>query len=141
MIQKAKTRYTLVTIVKRAVNYKPIRSMLAIALVLASLCSPIQGAVSISYEADSGGEFVSISEDYDVDDTVTVTEKTDIRFGSISVNQERMVEGTGEANLKQTTSGKSVENKDQDYVATNDINTSGTIDARTATSATGTTRT
>jgi len=108
---------------------------MATAVLVLSLLSPFAGAVTISYTADSGGESVSISESYDVDNTVTVKESTDIGFGNLQVDQERTAKGTGEADLKQTISGKSVDGVG--YVAENDIKSESTIDARTFTSVTG----
>ena len=110
--------------------------IMATAVLVPCLLSPIVGAVTISYTADSGGESVSISENYVVDNTVTVKESTDISFGNLQVDQERTVEGTGNADLKQTITGKPEE--ETGYSVENDITfkCNGTIDAETYTVAT-----
>jgi len=110
---------------------------MATAALVLCLLSPFAGAVTISYSADSGGESVSINENYDVDNTVTVKETTDISFGNLQVDQERTAEGTGKADLKQTITGKAADGTQ--YTAGNVILTNGTIDAKTYTSATGST--
>ena len=46
------------------------------AVLVLCFLSPFAGAITISYSADSGGESVSLSENYDVDNTVTVKEST-----------------------------------------------------------------
>ena len=68
-------------------------AIMATTLLVLSLLSPVTGVVSTSYAADSGGDSVSISESYDVDDTVTINETPDISV----VDQGRTAEGTGEA--------------------------------------------
>ncbi len=110
--------------------------MATAALVLCFL-SPFAGAVTISYTADSGGESVSINENYDVDNSVTVKETTDISFGNLQVDQERTAEGTGEADLEQTITCKTADGTQ--YTAENVILSNGTINAKTYTSATGNT--
>lgn len=62
---------------------------MATAVLVLSFLSPFTAAVTISYIADSGGESVSLSENYDVDNTVTVKERTDISFGNLQVDQEQ----------------------------------------------------
>ena len=109
--------------------------MMATAALVLCLLSPFAGAVTIGYTADSGGESVSINENYDIDNTVTVKESTDISFGNLKVDQERTVEGTGEADLKQTISGKTADGAQ--YTAENDILSDGTVDAETSSTATG----
>jgi fibro-slime domain-containing protein len=52
--------------------------IMATTLLVLSLLSPVAGAVSVSYAADSGGDSVSISESYDVDDTTAVEIKEDL---------------------------------------------------------------
>jgi hypothetical protein len=116
-------------------NKRSLALIMATAVLVLCLLSPFAGAVTICYTADSGGESVSINENYDIDNTVTVKESTEISFGNLQVDQERTAEGTGEADLKQTISGKSVDSAG--YVAENDILSEGTIDAKTHTSATG----
>jgi hypothetical protein len=120
-----------------SMNKRSLMLIMATAALVLCLLSPFAGAVAISYTAESGGESVSINENYDVDDSVTVKETTDISFGNLQVDQERTAEGTGEADLKQTISGKSVDGTG--YVAENDILSEGTINAKTYTSATGNT--
>lgn len=107
---------------------------MATAVLVLCFLSPFTGAVTISYTADSGGESVSISENYDVDNTVTVKESTDISFGNLQVDQKRTVEGTGNADLKQTITCKS--EAGTGYSVENDIQFNGTIDAETHTAAT-----
>ena len=85
-------------------------AIMATTLLVLSLLSPVAGAVGTSYAADSGGDSVSISESYDVDDTVTVTEtKNDIKSdgtidaGEMSTAQE--AEADGSASAAQETEG------------------------------------
>ena len=118
-------------------NKKSFALIMATAVLVLCLLSPFAGAVTISYTADSGGESVSISENYDVDNSVTVKETTDISFGNLQVDQERTAEGTGEADLEQTITGKTADGAQ--YTAENDILSEGTINAKTYTSATGNT--
>jgi hypothetical protein len=82
-------------------------AIMATTLLVLSLLSPFAGAVGISYAADSGGNSVSITESYD---------------------QERTIEGTGEAGMEQTITGKTMEGAN--YAAEDDINSNGTIDAK-----------
>jgi hypothetical protein len=56
-------------------------------------------AVTIRSEADSGGESVYFEESYDVDDSVTVIETTDVSFGSVHDDQERFI-SPGEVSIK-----------------------------------------
>ncbi|NAS88493.1 hypothetical protein C4E24_01965 [ANME-1 cluster archaeon AG-394-G21] len=118
-------------------NKRSLTLIMAIAALVLCLLSPFAGAVTISYSADSGGESVAISENYDIDNTVTVKESTDISFGNLQVDQERTAEGTGEAELEQTITGKTADGTQ--YTAENDILSNGTIGAKTYTSATGNT--
>jgi hypothetical protein len=118
-------------------NKRSFALIMATAALVLCLLSPFASAVTISYTADSGGESVSIDDNYDVDNSVTVKETTDISFGNLQVDQERTAEGTGEADLKQTISGKSVDGTG--YVAENVILSEGTINAKSSTSATANT--
>jgi len=118
-------------------NKRSFALIMATAALVLCLLSPFAGAVTIGYTADSGGESVSINENYDVDNSVTVKESTDISFGNLQVDQERTAEGTGEADLGQTITGKTADGAQ--YTAENDILSEGTIDAKTYTSATGNT--
>ncbi len=118
-------------------NKKSFALIMTTAVLVLCFLSPFAGAVTISYTADSGGESVSINENYDVDNTVTVKESTDISFGNLQVDQERTAEGTGEADLGQTITGKTADGTQ--YTAENGILSEGTINAKTYTSATGNT--
>ena len=113
-------------------------AIIVTALLVLSISSPIVSAVSINYEADSGGDYIYINENYEIDNTVTVTETTDLYFvGDLQVDQERTAEGTGKTDLEQTITGKPMEGAG--YVAENDIENDGMIDATTSTSATANT--
>jgi len=118
-------------------NKRSLTLIMATAALVLCLLSPFAGAVTIGYTADSGGESVSISENYDIDNTVTVKESTDISFGNLQVDQERTAEGTGEADLEQTITGKTADGTQ--YTAENVILSNGTVGAKTYTSATGNT--
>ena len=67
-------------------NKRSLTLIMATAALVLCLLSPFAGAVTISYTADSGGESVSINENYDVDNSVTVKETTDISFGNLQVD-------------------------------------------------------
>ena len=118
-------------------NKEVLGAIIVTALLVLSISSPIASAVSINYEADSGGDYIYINENYEIDNTVTVTETTDLYFGNLHVDQERTAEGTGKTDLEQTITGKPMEGAG--YVAENDISNDGTIDAQTSTSATANT--
>ncbi len=120
-------------------NKGALGAIIVTALLVLSISSPIASAVSINYEADSGGDSIYIHENYDIDNTVTVKETTDISFGNLQVDQERTAEGTGEADLEQTITGKTADGTQ--YTAENDIfiESEETINAKTYTSATGNT--
>jgi len=51
-------------------NKRSLTLIMATAALVLCLLSPFAGAVTIGYTADSGGESVSISENYDVDNSV-----------------------------------------------------------------------
>jgi hypothetical protein len=118
-------------------NKRSLTLIMATAALVLCLLSPFTGAVTISYTADSGGESVSINENYGIDNTVTVKETTDISFGNLQVDQERTAEGTGESDLEQTITGKTADGTQ--YTAENGILSNGTIGAKTYTSAKGNT--
>ena len=73
--------------------------VLSILMTMPVMSTDVQ-AVTISYDADHGGESVYFEESYDVDDSVRVTETTDIRFGSIHDDQERFVSPDSEVSIK-----------------------------------------
>ena len=62
-------------------------AIIATTLLVLSLLSPFVGAESISYAADSGGDSVSISESYDVDDTAMTS--TSATGKTLDVDQKK----------------------------------------------------
>jgi hypothetical protein len=118
-------------------NKRSFALIMATAALVLCFLSPFAGAVTIGYTAGSGDESVSINENYDIDNSITVKETMDISFGNLQVDQERTAEGTGEADLEQTITGKTADGAQ--YTAENGILSEGTINAKTYTSATGNT--
>jgi hypothetical protein len=109
---------------------KAIAAIMATAILLLCLVSPLEGAVRIRYEVDSGDDLVYINEDYDVAETVTVSETTAFSFESVTVDQVRSVKGAGEAELKQQLIGKPSEGSG--YIAENNIKSSGEMNIDTS---------
>jgi hypothetical protein len=68
-----------------------------------------QGAMAIDvfFSAEDGGESVSISDEYDVSTSVSVSEESEAKFGNVEMTNSRWVAGSGDANAVQSFSGSS----------------------------------
>ncbi|HQJ28609.1 MAG TPA: hypothetical protein PLG39_04600, partial [Methanotrichaceae archaeon] len=95
-------------------------SMVYLILCLLFSCSH---AIEIGFSAGDNGEYVGISDDYQVDEEVEVREEASAGFGaSPSISDSRIISGTGDAKIRQSLSGRG---GGADYSAASDLDVTG----------------
>ncbi|MHC1686988.1 MAG: matrixin family metalloprotease [Methanothrix sp.] len=99
-------------------------ALLLLAIIVSA--SPVI-AISISCSSGGGGEFVSSSETFDLDDKTALQESVSLDAGSIF--KSRQAEGSGNNNISESIAGT-------DYSLENNIQSSGSFSASTLVSAT-----
>ncbi len=91
-------------------------------LIIFSLLTIPAFSISVSYEAGTGGESVSVSEKYNLDTSTHLKADTRISAASAEITQSRTAKGEGDNTLVHTFSSTNV------YSAENTVETAGTLD-------------
>ncbi len=81
------------------------RLQLYLALIIYMLFLPGVRSIDIGFSAQDGGASVGISDDYQLDDSVSVNEGAEAKFGNLEMNDNRAVGGTGDMSLTQNMVG------------------------------------
>jgi len=108
--------------------YNRLCRSLFIAIVISGVLVAPGWGISVSYESGGGRGIVSVSEDYDLDDSSSLKEETVLGAGSIY--QTRSASGSGDNILRLELTGKG-------YAVGNTVGGSGSLGAYTSTVASG----
>jgi len=112
---------------ENSAHYLRITSFAALLLLAIIVSASPVIAISISCSSGGGGEFVSSSETFDLDDKTALQESVSLDAGSIF--KSRQAEGSGNNNISESIAGT-------DYSLENNIQSSGYFSASTLVSAT-----
>jgi len=62
-------------------------------------------AIEVSFSAESGGDSIGITDEYDVDTGVSVSEDATAEFGDLNIEDHRQIYGSGDAKATQSYTG------------------------------------